>query len=330
MQQQSIKTTFLLLSDTHAKNGIAIPDLPVDVAIHCGDLTDESKIQEFETTLALLRSIDAPLKLVIAGNHDFTLDEPVYQQKADAARRLFSITEELMRKEYGNPGDARRLLSQESEGIHLLDQGTHHFRLGNGADLTVYASPFTPSIEADWGFQYKQGDHHDFAIASNVHVVVTHGPPKGVLDLSTNSRKRAGCEQLFAAVAKARPLLHCFGHVHEGWGGKLVAWRGTEPSSENPSHFTDIDNGASCVIETLATIESRPNDSIETKLDKEYRLRNLTEQACRRTSHCSQDEFPAAQGQTTLFINAAVQPGDGGHGRPQLPWVVDIELPRAA
>ncbi|KAK3337783.1 Metallo-dependent phosphatase-like protein [Cercophora scortea] len=324
--QQTIKTTFLLLSDTHAKNGVAVPNLPVDVAIYCGDLTDGSKIHEFETTLALLRSIDASLKIVIAGNHDFTLDELVYKEKADTARRLFSITPELMRKEYGNPGGAQRLMSQESEGIHFLDEGTHCFRLRNSADLTVYASPFTPSIEADWGFQYKRGDNHDFAIPSKADVVITHGPPKVVLD-PTNSRQRGGCEQLLAAVARARPLLHCFGHIHEGWGGKLVAWRGTEPS-ENPSHFTDIDNGASSVIETLATIEPRQSDSAEMKLEKECRRQRLTEEGYRRTSHCSQDEFPARKGQTTLFVNAAIQSGDED-GRPQLPWVVDIELPRS-
>ncbi|KAK4160308.1 Metallo-dependent phosphatase-like protein [Cladorrhinum sp. PSN259] len=265
------------------KNGLVVPDRLVDVAIHCGDLTDKSKIHEFETTLALLRSINAPLKIVIAGNHDFTLDEPAYQDKANTARRLFSITLELMRKEYGNPGDAYRLISQGSEGMHFPDEGMHHFHLGNGADLTIYTSPFTPSIEADW-----------------VDVVTTHGPPKGVLDV-TNSRQRGGCEQLFAAVARARPFLHCFGHIHEGWGGKLVAWRGTEPS-KIPCHFTHIDNGASSVIETLARIEPRQGDNAEMKLEKECRLRSITEEGYRRTSHCSQDESPARHGKTTLFV----------------------------
>ncbi|KAK3375852.1 hypothetical protein B0T24DRAFT_617166, partial [Lasiosphaeria ovina] len=198
-----VKTTFLLLSDTYAKNGVAVPDLPVDVAIHYGDLTDGSKIHEFETTLTLLRSIEAPLKIVIAGNHNFTLDKPVYREKADTTRRLFSIIPELMRKEYGNPGNIYRLISQEPEGIHFLNKGTYYFRLSNSTDLTIYISPFTPSIEADWGF-YK------------VDVVITYGPPKG---------------QLFAA-------------------------RGMEPS-ENPSHFTDIDNSTSSVIETLVIIEPR-------------------------------------------------------------------------
>lgn len=63
----SLKNTrFLILSDTHA-NDWAPPDAPVDVAIHCGDLTEESKLHEFRHALRMLRNIKADLKLVIAG-----------------------------------------------------------------------------------------------------------------------------------------------------------------------------------------------------------------------------------------------------------------------
>ncbi|KAK4113432.1 Metallo-dependent phosphatase [Canariomyces notabilis] len=229
---QDIKTRFLVISDTHAEKGLAIPDLPVDVAIHCGDLTNESKLDEFRTTLDLLRTINAPLKLVIAGNHDFTLDTPMFMKKRAQAEAVFSIEPGLIKKEYGDFGDARQLFGDARvDGIVFLDQGVHHFNLDNGASLTVHASAFTPSVDADWGFQYKRGEHYDFAINNGVDVVITHGPPKGVLDL-TASKQRGGCEHLFAAVARARPRLHCFGHIHEGWGAKLVAWRDTP--SESP------------------------------------------------------------------------------------------------
>ncbi|KAI0133555.1 hypothetical protein BJ170DRAFT_606663 [Xylariales sp. AK1849] len=56
----------------------------------------------------------------------------------------------------------------------------------------------------------------------------------------TDSKQRAGCPHLFGAIRRAKPLLHCFGHIHEGWGSKLVTWR--DKISERPSHFTDIDN----------------------------------------------------------------------------------------
>jgi len=75
---KSITTRFLVISDTHAGEGLTVPNVPVDVAIHCGDLTDGSKLDEFRITLDLLRTINAPLKLFIAGNHDFTIDIPIY------------------------------------------------------------------------------------------------------------------------------------------------------------------------------------------------------------------------------------------------------------
>ncbi|KAH6843231.1 Metallo-dependent phosphatase-like protein [Chaetomium sp. MPI-CAGE-AT-0009] len=307
---QDIKTRFFILADTHAKSQWWSPlDLPVDVAIHCGGLTHESKMYEFRDSLALLRAINAPLKLVIAGNHDFTLDNAAYQQKVAEANRLFSIEPEAISREYGRHGDARKLLDDD-DGIIFLDEGIHHFDLRNGAHLTVYASPFTPSPEADWGFQYRHGEQHDFSIC-NADLVITHGPPKGVLD-QTIDKRRGGCEQIFAAVARSRPRLHCFGHIHEG---------------ESPSHFTDIDNGASSVVKTLATMWPGKWDDAETAREKEALAARWMEQGYRQTSHCAGDRHPVNPGQATLFVNAAVQPACE-EDRPQLPWVVDIELPR--
>lgn len=73
-----IPTRVLVLSDTHGEGLHHMPQDPVDVAIHCGDLTEESKLGEFEEMVGLLRQINAPLKLVIAGNHDVTLDIPMF------------------------------------------------------------------------------------------------------------------------------------------------------------------------------------------------------------------------------------------------------------
>jgi len=131
------------------------------------------------------------------------------------------LDSDLVEREYGHFGEARALFEMEdakAANIVFLDEGTHRFTLANGASLTVYASPYTPSV-SDWGFQYHPQEGHDWAIGSEVDVVVTHGPPKGVLDY-TDSRQRAGSDSLFAAVARAKPQMHCFGHVHEGWGSE--------------------------------------------------------------------------------------------------------------
>ncbi|KAL2024491.1 hypothetical protein VTK56DRAFT_8302 [Thermocarpiscus australiensis] len=325
-----IKTRFLILSDTHARKGLTVPDVPIDVAVHCGDLTDGSKIDEFRAALDLLQSINAPLKLVIAENHDFTLDIPVFRKKAAQAESAFSIEPELLKKEYGDFGEVRQLFTDAgaSDNIMFLGEGIHYFSLQNGAKLTVYASPFTPSLEADGGFQYIRGEHHVCAIDDTVDIVVTHGPPKGVLDF-TASKQRGGCEHLFAAVARACPRLHCFGHIHEGWGAKLVTWRGGK-ASDNPSHFTDIDNEASVLVGSLATLRPGKWDTAEATQGKQKRMRALTTDGYVWTSHCagSGDQQPLKPGRQTLFVNAAIQGLDEEEGA-QLPWVVDIELPVA-
>lgn len=83
---QDIKTRFLIISDTHAEKGLAVPAVPVDVAIHCGDLTDESKVDEFRTTLGLLRAINAPLKLVIARQPRLHTGHTSVQEEEGAGR----------------------------------------------------------------------------------------------------------------------------------------------------------------------------------------------------------------------------------------------------
>ncbi|RYP51676.1 hypothetical protein DL768_003074 [Monosporascus sp. mg162] len=319
-----IKTRFLIVSDTHGEDIPALTSSRVDVAIHCGDLTEESKIEEFRSSLSLLISIDAPLKLVIAGNHDFTLDVPTFKKKVSSASQ--PLEPELVKKEYGDYGEARQLLdSARDSGVVFLDEGTHHFKLDNGASLTVYASPFTPGV-SDWGFQYHPQEGHVFAIPQSADIAITHGPPHGIMDL-TDSRKRAGCPFLFGAIARARPKIHCFGHIHEGWGAKLVAWR--NQISETPSHFTDIDNNKSTIIGKLSNLKGIKSDTPEMLQEKANKRASYEHDGYLKTSHCSGDEHPVESGSQTLFINAAAQ--DTSEEYPMhLSWVVEVELPYQA
>ncbi|TIC92737.1 Metallophosphoesterase domain-containing protein 1 [Colletotrichum higginsianum] len=329
-----VKTRFLVISDTHGARCLPGNNRlidPVDVAIHCGDLTEESKLAEFRATLELMKTIQASLKLVIAGNHDWTLDTPMFKKKI--AEIAPPVDMELVRREYGDFGEAQRILQasaknedDDESGIVFMDEGTRTFTLSNGASLTLFASPCTPSAD-DWGFQYDARGGHQWDIGSDVDVVVTHGPPEGVMD-RTATGSRIGCPGLFAAVARAKPRLHCFGHVHRGWGAKLARWRGGEAVGGPASHFGAFDNDRSVVVETLAGLTPRDFDGPDAVAEKRRRLEARTAAGCFATSHCAGDEHPLRKGEGTLFVNAAVQ-GDGE--QPQhLPWVVDIELPRAA
>ncbi|KAK1056969.1 hypothetical protein LTR74_014504 [Friedmanniomyces endolithicus] len=313
---EGIATRFLVISDTHGER-MQLPTEAVDVAIHCGDLTEESKLYEFKTSIDLLTKVNAPLKLVIAGNHDFALDLQVFKKKLAGIPP--PVDDAVVKREYGDFGEARSVLERATDaGVLFLDEGTHSFTLANGAKLTVYASPYTPS-KSDWGFSYDPDNaEHDWAIDSAADVVITHGPPHGVLDY-THTKKRAGSPSLFAAVARARPRMHCFGHIHEGWGAKQVTWR--ETASEDPSHFTDIDNDTSALIESLATIHPRKHDSEDDLAGKKAKLEKLEQQ-----HYCSADASLLGDDQT-LFVNAAIKGED--EEAQQLPWIVSVPLPRA-
>lgn len=290
------------MSDSHGHQPLSGPLTEnIDVAIHCGDLTDESKIEEFQKTLQYLQDLKADLKLVIAGNHDFTMDVPAFEKLVANAKQ--PLEPELVRKTYGDYGEIRQLLSASAEAANIifLDEGSYEFRLRNSALLRVYASPFTPSLSGDWGFQYHPNEGHNFEIPETVDIVITHGPPKGILDYTDG--RRAGCPSLFQAVARARPRLHCFGHIHEGWGGKLVTWRSNIPLNSVPSHFTHIDNSKSTVLSNISQLETARQTSDLTYFSVDCDV-NVSEAR-------------------TLFVNAALQ---GTSDITQIPWIVNVPL----
>lgn len=138
-----VKTRFLVISDTHSaspeqnvnRNGAPFrPPLPkADVLLHCGDLTMIGLLQEYEKTLDMLGSIDAKLKLVIAGNHDLTLDDVYYQRKGPYMHRSHGFDPQM-------PAKAKEMWTGERArraGVTYLEEGTHTFRLANGAQLRV-------------------------------------------------------------------------------------------------------------------------------------------------------------------------------------------------
>ena len=270
-----VKTRVLILSDTHCatlSKHDSDPDrtfqraLPLaDLLIHCGDLTDSGTMGEYQQALSMLKEIDAPVKLVIAGNHDLSLDEDYvldhvgrngamgYWEKVETRGAALSKVK-LARDLWETAG--RRATT---EGVTFLNEGVHQINLQNGARVNVYASPYTPAF-CDFAFAYKRDedrfnpaessrwDAKNIAISpipscssshSPVDIVVTHGPPRGRLD-NTVRGVDAGCPHLLRALMSARPLVHCFGHIHEGWGAERVEWSaGADGVAANPVSIAD-------------------------------------------------------------------------------------------
>ncbi|KAK8034260.1 hypothetical protein PG993_009255 [Apiospora rasikravindrae] len=222
---------FLILSDTH---NISFPDptsLPaVDVVLHCGDLTMAGGLSNYRSAMSSLEQVDAELKLVVAGNHDLELDSSWWLANLD---------------EDDDPDEPHKafevMRSAWDRGLHYLEEGVHRFTLKSGATFSVYASAYTPEFN---GYTFAYGSDEDrftgggeakSPIPADVDIVMTHGPPKipssfqlpGSADytLDTNGKEEhLGCSHLWQAVQRTKPLLHCFGHIHEGYGAQGVSW----------------------------------------------------------------------------------------------------------
>jgi predicted MPP superfamily phosphohydrolase len=152
-QSTRIKTRFLVISDTHSaspgqitKKPNVVPSQPLpkaDVLLHCGDLTMIGHLEEYEKTLNMLGSIEADLKLVIAGNHDITLDETYYQRRGQFMHNSSGYSEDL-------PAKAREMWLGErakASGVTYLEEGTHTFTLKNGAKLRVGPTCIWPECQ---------------------------------------------------------------------------------------------------------------------------------------------------------------------------------------
>lgn len=140
------------------------------------------------------------------------------------------------------------------------------------------------------------------------------------MDVSAD-KARIGCPQLFAAVARSKPKIHCFGHVHGGWGAKAARWR--PQISETPNHFADINNSGSFVVASLIKLQSQGHQQAD-DVDADDQDTNSSQ-----TQLCYEIPSPVleannATNASTLFINAALEDdGELAH----LPFLVEIELP---
>jgi predicted MPP superfamily phosphohydrolase len=160
MSQSTVKTRIFIISDTHSgvmagqmsyQHSFHQPFPKADVLLHTGDLTMTGTPLENRDALALLASIPAELKLVIAGNHDLSLDRDYYLNSR-------ANTGELWAKAIGGNGykpENADIVHEiwtgdmaKTAGVTYLTEGMHQFELSNGAQLSVYASPWQPKCKA--------------------------------------------------------------------------------------------------------------------------------------------------------------------------------------
>lgn len=175
-----------------------------DLLIVAGDLTASDKPHQFKKFSQWLHKQDYRHKIVIAGNHDGILER--------------------------FPDDMMPFTT-------ILEDGTEcpfaHYLCNSGItieDLNIWGSPYTPKYY-DWSFMCERGSEikqHWDLIPLNTDILITHGPPHGILDLAPRYKRpdeNCGCEMLMDAVKRIKPVLHVFGHIHEGYGMHEETWQ---------------------------------------------------------------------------------------------------------
>jgi Icc-related predicted phosphoesterase len=236
----SRRTRFVCISDTHNCT-VKLPE--GDVLIHAGDLTNKGSYTELERAVRWLESTDFEVKIVIAGNHDVTLDADFY---AEHGSHIHNAVPQ-------SPVSCLSLLASHPSILYLdQDSATISLRSPSGPQTTfkVYGSPYSPRI-GTWAFGYERAgrpwptaeppaalDSSNEAIRPigqtgndiwskiplDADVVVTHTPPNTHCDEAVSARRALGCEELRQALWRVRPRLLVCGHVHEGRGVERVSW----------------------------------------------------------------------------------------------------------
>jgi Icc-related predicted phosphoesterase len=174
-----------LISDTHNKHK-QLTLKGGDLLIHAGDVSGRGYTDEVSDFLKWFSVQPYRHKIFIAGNHDFFFE----RKEEDTIKNI--IPENV---------------------IYLNDSGCEI------EGIKIWGSPVQPWFY-DWAFNRQRGSdikkHWDL-IPAGTEILITHGPPYGILDRTVRDID-AGCEELLAAVKKIKPALHVFGHIHEAYG----------------------------------------------------------------------------------------------------------------
>lgn len=185
------------LSDTHGlQDNFKVPE--GDVLIHAGDFSNTGNERDVQKFAKWLDRLPHRRKVVIAGNHDC-----LFEEQPDLARAYL-----------------------EPDVTYLQDTGCE---IGG---LRFWGSPWQPWF-MDWAFNLPRNGpiirERWNLIPMDTDVLITHGPPHGILDQvrpqkggwgpeGDSGSDPLGCEELAIRLHAVRPRLHVFGHIHDGYG----------------------------------------------------------------------------------------------------------------
>jgi len=191
-----MKLKIVAISDTHCRlRNIKVPK--GDLLLHAGDLTFRGNIEEISQELKELGRIAKDFKygcVLICGNHDW----------------LGERNPELMQQ------------MCKDEGLIYLDHSSVQIE-----GLNIFGSAYTPEF-CNWAYNVPRGKplQEKWAqIPDNTDILITHGPPHGILDtvIGRHPVEHLGCKDLSNRIKELKQLkLHVFGHIHSGYGSVKI------------------------------------------------------------------------------------------------------------
>lgn len=178
------------VSDLHAAWWMINYYPPADVFVFAGDFSNIGHPRELYDFSLWIKQLPYEKKIIVAGNHDrvceefCTLDITLYFKKVGA--------------------------------IYLYESGVEI------DGVKFWGSPWTPQF-FDWSFMGgpEEMEKRWALIPDDTDVLITHGPPYGILD---QSNVRAGCSELRERLEIVKPRIHIFGHIHEARGMEVAPW----------------------------------------------------------------------------------------------------------
>lgn len=181
--------TILHISDTHTYHDLLKIPSGIDMIIHSGDCSNprdpynnESEVREF---IDWYKEIPVKYKIYVAGNHDTSIEKGL-----------------VTKKDFEDSG----IIYLENESVVI-------------EGIKIFGSPHTPNF-GNWAFMKERTKLERFwrlAIDQDVNIVVTHGPPKGILDKSydrENNMEACGDKSLLNRILEVQPTYSLFGHIH--------------------------------------------------------------------------------------------------------------------
>lgn len=180
------------ISDTHCQHKQLIPPDDIDMVIHAGDAGGHRDLShndgEMRDFLQWYNNLPYKYKIYIPGNHDTSVEAGFHDFKTDYPNIIVLIHQ-----------------SVTIEGIN------------------IFGSPYTPSFGNGWSYnvpRHKLSNYWD-QIPLDTDIIVTHGPPKGILDYTASHSsyyEKVGCASLLNRIIDVNPKYHIFGHLHNESG----------------------------------------------------------------------------------------------------------------